>query len=97
MKRRAIDVTKVISNGQLTLEKLLDDVLSIYECDSQDSKLYKKIITVEVTKIFNAFKDNTNSEILIADLIKNSTTRHKGPMTNLRDVDVPLEVAMKGN
>jgi len=97
MKRRAIDVTKVINNGQLTLEKLLDDVLNIYECDNQDSKLYKKIITVEVTKIFNAFKDNTNSEILIPELIKNSTTRHKGPMTNLRDVDVPLEVAMKGN
>ena len=96
-KSRAIDVTKAINNGALTLDLLLQDVLNIYECDSQDSKLYKEIITTEVTKIFNAFKANTNSDIKISDLIKNATTRHKGPMTNLRDVDVPLEVAMKGN
>ena len=96
-KGRAIDVTRAINNGQLKLEILMEDILSIYECDNQDSKLYKETIINEVTNVFNAFKANTNSEIRIPDLIKSVNARHKGPMTNLRDVDVPLEVALKGN
>lgn len=94
-KYKAIDVTKAINDGTFTLEKLIDDIKNIYDCDSSDSKLYEDIIIKETTSIFNAFKSNTNSEINVADLIKNSNSKHKGPMTNLRDVDVPLDIYMK--
>ena len=58
--------------------------------------MYKDIIDKEIEKIFNAFKNNTNMDLSIADLIKKSGSRHKGPMTNLRDVDIPLEIDLKG-
>ena len=45
--------------------------------------------------IFNAFKNNTNMDVSISELIQKSTSHHKGPMTNLRDVDVPLEINLK--
>ena len=95
-KSKAIEVTKLINSGKLCVEDLINDVKNIYDCHNQDSKLYELIIEDEVNKMFNAFKTNTNTEVRIADLIKNSNSRHKGPMTNLRDVDIPLEIEMKG-
>ena len=92
----AIDVTRAISNGLITLDSLINDVKSIYDCANQSSQLYKDIIEKEVEKIFNAFKNNTNMDLSIAELIKKSGSRHKGPMTNLRDVDIPLEIDLKG-
>ena len=96
-KYRAIDVTKEIAQERLKLETIIHDIEEIYECDNQSSILYKNIIEAEVTKIFNGFKTNTNSEISVSDLIKAVDSKHKGPMTNLRDVDVPLELYMKGD
>lgn len=92
----AIDVTRAINSGSLSLDVLKKDVESIYDCANQDSQLYKDIIDKEIEKIFNAFKNNTNMDLSIADLIKKSGSRHKGPMTNLRDVDIPLEIDLKG-
>lgn len=96
-KSKAIEVTKLINSGGFNLETILEDIKQIYDCNFQDSKLYEEIIVFEVTKMFNAFKNNTSSEITIADLIRNSNSKHKGPMTNLRDVDIPLEIEMKGD
>lgn len=95
-KYRAIDVTRAINDGMLTLDILMQDVKSVYECDSQDSKLYEEIIEQEVTAIYEGFKNNTNSDITVSELIKKSNPKHKGPMTNLRDVDIPLEIDMRG-
>ena len=96
-KSKAIEVTKLINSGGFNLEAILEDIKQIYDCNFQDSKLYEEIIVFEVTKMFNAFKNNTSSEITIADLIRNSNSKHKGPMTNLRDVDIPLEIEIKGD
>ncbi|MDY0277964.1 MAG: DEAD/DEAH box helicase, partial [Acholeplasma sp.] len=95
-KYRAIDVTKAILEGRLTLEMIVNDIKNIYECDSQDSKLYEQIIENEVAMYFYGFENNTSSELSVSDMIKKINPRHKGPMTNLRDVDIPLEVYMKG-
>ncbi len=92
---KAIDVTKKINSNTLSLDILLNDVKKIYDCESRDSKLYEKIIEDVVSRIFNAFKSNTNAEIKIPDLIKANNPYHKGPMSNLRDVDIPLEISMK--
>lgn len=95
-KSKAIEVTKAINSNKLNVDTLMEDIKKIYDCDNQDSKLYEDIIKEEVNRIFNAFKVNTNPEIKISDLIRNSNSRHKGPMTNLRDVDIPLELQLKG-
>lgn len=95
-KWQAIDVTKAIRDGLLTYEMLRDDVEAIYDCANQSSQLYKGIIEQEVLLIFNAFKNNTSTGVSISDLIRKSSSHRKGPMTNLRDVDVPLEINLKG-
>ena len=95
-KRMAIDVTKMINAGLLTLNQLKEDVEKIYGCGANESILYKQIIDEEVTQIFNGFATNTSTDIRIADFIKKVNSKHKGPMTNLRDVDVALEIDMKG-
>lgn len=92
----AIDVTRVINSGLLSLDTLKNDVEAIYDCANQNSQLYRDIIDKEVDRIFNAFKNNTNMDLSIAELIKKSGSKHKGPMTNLRDVDIPLEIDLKG-
>lgn len=92
---KALSVTKLIQDNILTYEKLLNDVNCIYSCENQDSAMYKQIIEHEVKNIFNAFRANVSSQKSIVDIIKSSTTNHKGPMTNLRDVDVALEVDMR--
>ena len=94
-KNRAIDVTNAINNGLLTYDMMINDIKSIYDCYSQDSKLYEEIIEDEVKKIFDGFKSNTNSTIKVWDFIKESNPNHKGPMTNLRDVDIPLEITLQ--
>lgn len=95
-KQTAIEVTKLINAGKLNVDTIINDIKNIYDCSNQDSKLYEEIIEIEVKKIFNAFKTNTNTEKKISELIKNANSYHKGPMTNLRDVDIPLEVKLKG-
>lgn len=91
----AMEVTKAIDNGLLTYDMLKNDVEAIYDCANQSSLMYKEIIEKEVRLIFNAFKNNTNMDVSISELIQKSTSHHKGPMTNLRDVDVPLEINLK--
>ena len=92
----AIEVTKLINSGLLTYDKLKEDVEAIYGCEQNESQLYKKIIDDELSRIFKAFVTNTSTDILISELIKNANSRHKGPMTNLRDVDVALEINLRG-
>ena len=89
-------VTQAIGNGLITFEMLKNDVETIYDCVNQNSQLYREIIHTELQRYFNAFKNNTNRNITIADLIKQSGSKRKGPMTNLRDVDIPLEIDLKG-
>ena len=91
----AMSVTKLIQDNVLTYERLLGDIKSIYSCDSQDSILYGQIIEKEVRNIFNGFRANYSPQKTIAEIVKSATTNHKGPMTNLRDVDVALEVDMR--
>ena len=91
----AMEVTKVINSGLLTLDMLIRDVEGIYDCANQSSQMYKEIIDREVALIFHAFETNTSMDLSISELIKKSTSHHKGPMTNLRDVDIPLEINLK--
>ena len=92
----AHSVTKRIKDGLITLDGLKNDCRKIYNCSLADSKLYEQIIEEEVEKLYHAFQANTDSSILISDFIKQSGTKHKGPMTSLRDVDTALEIKMIG-
>ena len=92
----AHSVTKRIKDGLITLDGLIKDCKKIYNCSSAGSQLYEQIIEEEVEKLYHAFQANTDSNILISDFIKQSGTKHKGPMTSLRDVDVSLEIKMIG-
>lgn len=92
----AIEVTKLINLGLITYDQLKNDVETIYGCDQNESQLYKEIIDEELTRIYKAFVTNTSTDILISELIKNANSKHKGPMTNLRDVDVALEINLRG-
>lgn len=93
----AMEVTKKIANGSFTLADLLESVESIYECDQADSKLYKEIIDSEVRNIFDGFKTNTSTQISVSDLIRKCGSKHKSPMTNLREVDTALEIKLSEN
>ena len=96
LSQNAHAVTKRIKDGIITLDGLKTDVKKIYECDAANSKLYEQIIDEEVEKLYYAFVSNTDINISVSDLIRSCSTKHKSPMTSLRDVDVALEIKMIG-
>lgn len=93
----AMNVTKLIKDKILSKEKLIEDIENIYGCDQFESQLYKQIIDDEVEAIFDGFENNTSNDLKIADLIKRCNSKHKGPMTNLRDVEIGLEIELRGD
>ena len=89
-------VTKKIKDGLLRLDDLVANVKKIYNCEAANSRLYEQIIEEEVEKIYHAFQANNDSNIKIPELIKKHSSKHKVPMTSLRDVDASLEIKMIG-
>lgn len=89
---RAIEITNLIRDGTITLDGLTKMIFDIYDCDNLESKIYQNIIEEEVKKMFLAFKNNVDASIETTKLLIKISSDKRGPMTNLRDVEVGYEV-----